>query len=192
VHHGNGTQQAFYGDPDVLYVSCHQYPFFPGSGAPWEVGEGAGAGATVNVALPAGCGDADYEAVFDEVMLPEISRFRPDLVISSVGFDGFVDDPLAGMRVSSEGYRRLARRLCDLAEEVCGGRLVCVLEGGYHLRGLADGMVAVLDAMDPVASAGVAGPESRSRRPGSAAPGPAARAAIDATKTALRAARGGA
>ncbi len=192
VHHGNGTQQAFYGDPDVLYVSCHQYPYFPGTGPPREVGAGDGVGANVNVALPAGCGDNDYEVVFDEVLLPEIRRFAPELIISSVGFDAFIDDPLAGMNVTSAGYRRLAGRLGNLAEEVCGGRLVCVLEGGYHLGGLADGMVAVLDVLDPEASAGAGEPEIRSPRLPAAAPSTAVRAAIDATKSALRAARGGA
>src|SRR5206468_5955122 len=104
VHHGNGTQDIFWDDPAVLYASCHQYPYYPGTGAPDEIGGPGARGATVNVGLPAGAGDAEYAATFDEVFLPALRRFRPDLVLVSAGFDAFEDDPLAGMRVTHAGF----------------------------------------------------------------------------------------
>jgi acetoin utilization deacetylase AcuC-like enzyme len=148
VHHGNGTQHMFEEDPTVLYLSSHQYPYYPGTGGPGEVGTGAGRGATVNVGLPAGSGDAEYAAVFDEVFVPALRRFRPDILLVSAGFDAYVDDPLAGMRVSIAGYQAMARAVTRVVDEVCEGRIVCALEGGYHLTGLGSGMVAVLDALD--------------------------------------------
>ena len=147
VHHGNGTQDIFWDDPTVLYASCHQYPFYPGTGAPDEIGGPAARGATVNVGLPAGCGDAEYGAVVDAVFAPALRAFRPDLILVSAGFDPHQDDPLAGMRVTRAGFGRMAARLRAVADEVCGGRLVVALEGGYDLGGLAGGMVAVLEAM---------------------------------------------
>lgn len=149
VHHGNGTQHSFYTDPSVLYVSTHQYPFYPGTGAPGETGEGAGQGANVNVALPAGCGDREYVAVFEQVVVPELIRFRPELILISAGFDAYANDPLAGMQVSAPAYGRMAELLCHVADDCAEGRLVCVLEGGYDLHGLGSGMVNVLNAMDP-------------------------------------------
>jgi acetoin utilization deacetylase AcuC-like enzyme len=147
VHHGNGTQDIFWDDPTVLYTSVHQYPFYPGTGAAVEVGGPAARGATVNVGLPAGSGDADYLAAFDHVITPAIERFAPDLVLISAGFDAYVADPLAGMRVSDKGFAAIARRIRAVADRVSSGRMVAVLEGGYDLDGIAGGITATLAAL---------------------------------------------
>jgi acetoin utilization deacetylase AcuC-like enzyme len=146
VHHGNGTQDIFWNDPSVLYLSVHQYPYYPGSGAPTELGGPDAQGATINVGLPATSNDAHYAAVFDHVFLPALAAFRPDLILVSAGFDAFEHDPLAGMRVTHAGFAAMARRIRRAAEQLCGGRVVAVLEGGYDLDGLGGGMTAVLDA----------------------------------------------
>lgn len=146
VHHGNGTQDIFWDDPTVMYLSVHQYPYYPGTGAPTEVGGPNAKGATVNVGLPGGSGDVEYAAAFDHVFLPAITQFKPDLILVSAGFDAFQHDPLAGMRVTHEGFAAMAQRLRGLADRICGGRIVAVLEGGYDLDGLAGGMTRVLSA----------------------------------------------
>ena len=143
VHHGNGTQHAFYDDPTVMYLSAHQYPFYPGTGSPDEIGAGAGRGTTVNVGLPEGAGDGDLVHSFDRVFLPAIEHFAPDLIIVSAGFDMHRADPLAGMEVTERGYRVAAERLCLLADKVCDGRVVVVLEGGYDLDALGRSLVEV-------------------------------------------------
>lgn len=137
VHHGNGTQWIFYDDPRVLYVSTHQYPFYPGTGAADEIGIGDGAGFTLNVPLEVGATDGDYERVFRELIVPVLTEFRPELLIVSAGFDAHERDPLAGMRMSTAGYATLTRRLCEAADASCAGRAVFVTEGGYDLRALA-------------------------------------------------------
>ncbi|MDQ3368778.1 MAG: histone deacetylase [Myxococcota bacterium] len=147
VHHGNGTQDIFWDDPTVMYQSVHQFPHYPGSGAPTEVGGPHALGATVNVGLQSGSSDADYAAVFDHVFVPALAQFRPDLVLVSAGFDAFEHDPLAGMRVSLAGFAAMARRLRAIAERCCDGRIVVVLEGGYDLVGLAGGMTSVLETL---------------------------------------------
>jgi acetoin utilization deacetylase AcuC-like enzyme len=126
VHHGNGTQDIFWDAPTVLFASLHQWPFYPGTGGPGEENE-----TTVNVPLPAGCGDDEYLAAFDERVEPAVRGFAPELVLVSAGFDAHVDDPLASMRVSADGFRELARRVAGL-----GPRLAAVLEGGYDPRTL--------------------------------------------------------
>jgi acetoin utilization deacetylase AcuC-like enzyme len=126
VHHGNGTQDIFWDDPTVLFASLHQWPFYPGSGGPGEENE-----TTVNVPLPAGCGDDEYLLAFEERVEPAVRTFDPQLVLVSAGFDAHVDDPLAGMRVTGDGFRELARRSAAL-----GPRLAAVLEGGYDPRTL--------------------------------------------------------
>ena len=146
VHHGNGTQDIFWDDPSVLYMSVHQYPYYPGTGAASEIGGPNARGATVNVGLPGGSGNAEYAAVFDRVFLPALARFKPDLILVSAGFDAYEHDPLAGMRVTHAGFRAMAQRLRDAANRLCGGRIVALLEGGYDLDGLAGGMVATLEA----------------------------------------------
>jgi histone deacetylase 6 len=133
LHHGNGTQNTFWEDPSVLYFSTHQSPLYPGTGALDEIGGGAGRGLTVNVPLPAGCGDAEYVAAFDRVLLPIARDFRPDLVLVSAGFDAAAGDPLGAMRLSPAGYAKLTELLTTLA----GGRVVLALEGGYDLDAIA-------------------------------------------------------
>ena len=133
LHHGNGTQHSFEEDADLLYFSTHQYPFYPGTGAIREVGRGNGRGRTVNVAWPAGMGDAEYLAAFDRVLLPIAREFAPELVLVSCGFDAAAGDPLGGMRLSAAGYAALTQRVCSLA----GGRVVLALEGGYDLEAIS-------------------------------------------------------
>ena len=139
LHHGNGTQHSFEEDPNVLYFSTHQYPFYPGTGAIEEVGRGAGRGRTVNVPWPAGMGDAEYLAAFDLVLLPIASSFDPQLVLVSCGFDAAAGDPLGGMRLSADGYAALTERLLALA----GGKVVLALEGGYNLDAIAAAAASV-------------------------------------------------
>ncbi|MCI0596022.1 MAG: histone deacetylase, partial [candidate division Zixibacteria bacterium] len=133
VHHGNGTQNIFYSDPRVFYYSSHQYPFYPGTGAAFETGEGAGVGTTLNVPLAAGSGDEEFLAGLKEKLIPAAQKYRPEFIIISAGFDAHAEDPLAGLDVTDEGFEEAARLVKELAEEVCGGKLVSVLEGGYDL-----------------------------------------------------------
>lgn len=147
VHHGNGTQHIFEERRDVLYASSHQYPFYPGTGAPDEIGHGAGAGFTVNCALPAGQTDADYGAIFHDVFLPAGRAFRPNIVIVSAGFDPHAADPLAEMRVTEHGFAAMCAAMNALAQECCGGKLVLLLEGGYDLGALRDSVRACLDVL---------------------------------------------
>ena len=147
VHHGNGTQHTFESRSDVLFCSAHQFPFYPGSGAPSEIGTGEGAGYTVNVALPGGMGDADYGAVFHDVFLPIAQQFRPELVLVSAGFDPHRADPLGGMNVTERGFAAMASAMKALADEVCGGKLVLLLEGGYDLTGLSQSAHACLEVL---------------------------------------------
>jgi len=144
VHHGNGTQHTFEADPSVLYVSTHQYPFYPGTGAVGEIGFGRGEGATLNIPMPAGCGDAEYIGVFQRIIAPAARAFRPDYWIISCGFDAHEDDPLAAMRVTQSGYAALTAIVRSLADELSGGRMLFVLEGGYSLRGLREGVEALI------------------------------------------------
>jgi acetoin utilization deacetylase AcuC-like enzyme len=137
VHHGNGTQAAFYDDPTVFFFSVHQYPFYPGSGARGERGTGDGLGTTLNVPLPAGSGDEEYQEVFEKTLKPAALEFDPDFVLISAGFDAHEDDPLGGMRITAEGFGALCRTVREIAEECCEGRIVSTLEGGYGLEGLA-------------------------------------------------------
>jgi len=147
VHHGNGTQHMFDDRADVMYMSVHQYPFYPGTGAAREVGSGAGRGATVNCPLPGGQGDADYGAVFHDLFLPVARTFNPELVIVSAGFDAHARDPLAGMRVSERGFAAMASGLAQLADETCGGKIALMLEGGYDLSALSASVRATLEVM---------------------------------------------
>jgi acetoin utilization deacetylase AcuC-like enzyme len=147
VHHGNGTQHLFQRRRDVLYLSSHQYPYYPGTGACDEVGVGEGAGYTVNCGLPPGQGDADYGAVFQDLFLPAGDAFRPDLIIVSAGFDAHVRDPLADMCVTERGFAAMCTSLNQLALSHCGGKIVLLLEGGYHLDALAQSVRACLDVL---------------------------------------------
>jgi acetoin utilization deacetylase AcuC-like enzyme len=147
VHHGNGTQHYFDADPSVLFASTHQFPFYPGTGAVSEVGVGKGEGLTLNIPLPAECGDTEYVGVFQHLIVPAAQSFKPEVILVSCGFDAHRDDPLANMNVSREGYRGMSAIVRALADELCGGRLVFVLEGGYAASGLRDGVDAVLEVM---------------------------------------------
>jgi acetoin utilization deacetylase AcuC-like enzyme len=144
VHHGNGTQDAFVSRPEVLYVSTHQFPLYPGTGHWREMGSGAGVGYTLNLSLPPGCGDDVYRAAFSQIIEPAVRRYAPDFILVSLGFDAFWDDPLANLRLSIGGaYTPLIRTARDLAHDLCDGRLVVGLEGGYNLEALAHGADAV-------------------------------------------------
>ena len=147
VHHGNGTQEAFYTDPGVLYFSVHEYPFYPGTGSVEEVGEGQGEGTTVNVPLPAWCGDEEYRYTFEQLLSPVARRFRPQLVLVSAGYDAHWADPLGMMQLSTLGYASLTRTLKEMAEELCHGRLAFTLEGGYDLEALAHSIAATVQVL---------------------------------------------
>jgi len=144
VHHGNGTQAAFYERDDVLYFSTHQVPFYPGSGRASETGAGRGRGYTLNVPLLAGKGDGDFLFIFRELLAPAAARYRPDFILVSAGFDIAVEDPLGGMEVTAEGFGDMASELVKMAEESAAGRLAFVLEGGYSLQALEAGVGEVL------------------------------------------------
>jgi acetoin utilization deacetylase AcuC-like enzyme len=144
VHHGNGTQDMFYDDPDVVYFSTHEFPFYPGTGGSQERGEGAGLGATVNVPLPAESGWSVYDPIFRQVLWPVADRFKPDVVLLSAGFDAHWLDPLADMRLSTPDYSDLTLEAIEIADRYCGGRIVVVQEGGYHLDVMAQCAATVL------------------------------------------------
>ena len=145
VHHGNGTQDAFFDDPSVLYFSTHQYPHYPGTGWLDEVGTGEGEGFNINVPLPAGTDDPGFIAAFEEILVPASREFRPDLVLISAGQDACNQDGLANMKMSVEGFSALASIVKQIAKENCAGKVAAVLEGGYDLDLLAYSVAAVLD-----------------------------------------------
>ncbi|MGE0706313.1 MAG: histone deacetylase family protein [Vicinamibacterales bacterium] len=149
VHHGNGTQHIFESDPDVLYVSLHQSPFYPGTGMAEEVGMGKGAGATVNVPMEAGAADEDYRLVFADLVLPVLRQFKPELLLVSAGFDAHERDPLASMRLTTPVFAAMTSELRLVADECCDGRLAVVTEGGYDLRAVADSLRSVVAALEP-------------------------------------------
>lgn len=146
VHHGNGTQDIFWQDSRVLYLSLHQFPFYPGTGAAEETGEGDGKGTTVNVPLSASAGDAAYCAAFHEIVEPVLHDFAPELILVSAGFDAHERDPLASMRVSAEGFAQMARSISRAAAASAQGRVGVLLEGGYDLGALEDSLFATLSA----------------------------------------------
>jgi acetoin utilization deacetylase AcuC-like enzyme len=178
VHHGNGTQHIFEADPDVLYVSVHQYPYYPGTGAATEIGEGRGIGNTVNVPLEAGATDSDYHLVFDEIVLPVLGRFGPDVLLVSAGFDAHEHDPLGGMRLTTQSFGAMTHALRQAAEERCEGRIVAVTEGGYHLRALQDCLSLVVDVLAADQSAAPDWPASRLASSRGAAGAAATKAAL--------------
>jgi acetoin utilization deacetylase AcuC-like enzyme len=143
VHHGNGTQAMFDDDPRVLYLSSHEFPFYPGTGGLDEVGKGRGRGFTVNLPLPAGMGDAEYTRVYRQIVEPIGRAFDPQLLLVSAGFDPHIADPLAGMRVTERGFAELAAVCLSIAAGAAGGRAVFALEGGYDLDGIAKSAASV-------------------------------------------------
>ena len=169
VHHGNGTQAMFYADPSVLYLSTHQYPFYPGTGGASEIGAGAGQGTTANLPLDAGATDADYDHVFRAGVVPLLRDFHPGLILVSAGFDAHEADPLAGMRMSVSGFARLAAHLCAAADACCDGRIGFVTEGGYDTAALAASLTAVIAVIDGTAVPDVAEPLQGPTRRGEAA-----------------------
>ncbi|OGS46523.1 MAG: hypothetical protein A3K66_05650 [Euryarchaeota archaeon RBG_16_67_27] len=144
AHHGNGTSDIFADEATVLYVSTHQYGIYPGTGAAEDVGVGEGRGFNVNIPFGAGCGDASYEAAFQELVEPIVRAYRPDAILVSLGVDAHYRDPLTSLALSSPGYVDLVARSAEVAHEVCGDRFVVALEGGYHLQALAEVFVGTV------------------------------------------------
>ncbi len=144
LHHGNGTQNSFYANEKVLYLSTHQYPYYPGSGAVLETGKGSGEGYTINVPLPGGENDRDFASIFNDLVVPVTSLYKPQLILVSCGFDIYKGDPLGGMNVTPAGFSYMTRVMVQLAEKVCDGKLLVTMEGGYNLNGMRDGSLAVL------------------------------------------------
>ncbi|MCX6834843.1 MAG: histone deacetylase, partial [candidate division Zixibacteria bacterium] len=141
VHHGNGTQHTFYDRSDVLFISTHQYPFYPGTGSHTEQGRDAGLGFTVNFPFPAGTGDQELVGLFDGEISDILDRFKPELIVVSAGFDGHQLDPLGGFMLTGQGYRHIGQALRMVADRCCGSRLVSVLEGGYHPEGNVNSII---------------------------------------------------
>lgn len=148
VHHGNGTQDIFYGDGDVLYLSVHQSPFYPGTGATEEVGKGDGLGQTVNVPLPRGSDEEEYGAVFEGVFSPVLREFGPEIIIISAGFDAHAADPIGRMRLPSESFRRFAAKVASLSHEIGAAPPALVLEGGYNLEALSESVAATIKGIE--------------------------------------------
>jgi acetoin utilization deacetylase AcuC-like enzyme len=178
VHHGNGTQHMFERDPSVLYISTHQYPYYPGTGAVGEIGIGPGEGFTVNLPLESGGIDADFEHVFDRVALPVLRQFSPDVILVSAGFDAHQRDPLATMRATEGGFAAMTMALRNVAEECCQGRLALVTEGGYDLKALEASLDGVVQTL--------AGSTSSPKWPSPMTPSNRGRVSADAAVKALK------
>jgi acetoin utilization deacetylase AcuC-like enzyme len=152
VHHGNGTQDIFEADPDVLYVSSHQYPFFPGTGRADETGRGPAIGTKINLPLPSGFGDEGFAELYEQIVFPALTRFGPQLILVSAGYDGHWADPLAGLRLSLSSLAAISAALVRCAERLCRGQIVFTLEGGYDLdvvgAGVANSVKALLGRDD--------------------------------------------
>ncbi|MFP3895838.1 MAG: histone deacetylase [Anaerolineales bacterium] len=165
VHHGNGTEQAFEQNPDVLYVSLHQHPLFPGTGDWRSTGSKDGLNTCVNIPLPAQTGDAGYRQAFQRLVIPAVRRFEPDIILSSAGYDAHWADPLGWMLLSLSGYRYMADALAQLARELCDGRIVYTLEGGYDLSVLSHGVATTIAAILDVPYEDVIGPAEQRETP---------------------------
>lgn len=163
LHHGNGTQHMFEDDPGVLYVSTHQYPYYPGTGAIEEVGRGAGEGYTVDLAFPAGFGDAEYTDAFARVIEPIAHEYAPEFVLISAGFDAHVRDPLGGMQVTEAGFAAMTRSLLGVAHDHAAGRCAAILEGGYDLTAIRQSATVVLQQLQGEDEARSAAPRAPSR-----------------------------
>jgi len=164
VHHGNGTQDAFYQDGSVLFISSHQYPYYPGTGSISETGRGDGKGATINMPLVQGTGNDGFNMLYEKVVWPAARRFNPDLILVSAGFDAHWVEPLASLQLDLAGYDHLTRELIRMADEICEGHIIFVLEGGYDLEAVSHGMLNVVyalqerdDLSDPLGSINLAG-----------------------------------
>ena len=138
VHHGNGTQHSFYKDSSIYYSSIHQYPFYPGTGGVDETGTGDGLGSNLNLPMRAYSCDTDYINIIEHKLIPVIQKFNPDLIIISAGFDAHENDPLAQINLSTDCYGKMTQKLMEIANDVCNGRILSMLEGGYDYSALAD------------------------------------------------------
>ncbi|MEE8478867.1 MAG: histone deacetylase [Candidatus Neomarinimicrobiota bacterium] len=147
VHHGNGTQHIFELDPTVMYISLHQYPFYPGTGSDKETGGGDAKGTTINYPLNAGVGDDEFIDIFDNFLSEKVLMYNPDLIIVSAGFDAHMNDPIGGLSVTTNGFYNISNTIMNLADEVCDGKIISSLEGGYHLKALAESVAAHLLAL---------------------------------------------
>ncbi len=147
VHHGNGTQDSFYGNPHVIYVSTHESPLYPGTGSIEETGTGEALGTKINIPLPAGSGDSEYRRVYEEIVIPVVHRFKPQLIMVSAGYDAHWRDELAMLKLSVSGYGELMQNIKNMAETLCDGRMVLSLEGGYNLEALSASVKATFDVL---------------------------------------------
>jgi acetoin utilization deacetylase AcuC-like enzyme len=165
IHHGNGTYDTFHDDPDILYASTHAYPFYPGTGHWRETGTGPGLGSTLSIPMPTASGDAEYALVFREVVAPAVSRFAPEAILVSVGFDAHFADPLAPMSLSVDGFGELMSQVKEMAAKLCQGRLLATLEGGYDLTALAWSVRRCLEVLagEPLTPDPLGAPPSRVR-----------------------------
>lgn len=140
VHHGNGTQALVGDDPNILFISTHQYPFYPGTGSIREIGTGDSEGTIINIPLQAGVGDGGFKSVFEEIVIPSLQRFHPDLILVSAGYDAHRDDPLANLSLSLSGFDWITTQLIKSATQLCSGKIIFILEGGYNLDVLSYGV----------------------------------------------------
>lgn len=147
VHHGNGTQDAFYEEPKVAYISTHQHPHYPGTGTIEETGSGPAKGNIINVPMPIGCGDSDYATVYEQIVKPAVRRFKPQLVMVSAGYDAHWADELSMEQLTVTGYAGIVRAIRELAEELCQEHVVLTLEGGYNLRALSESVKGTFDVL---------------------------------------------
>lgn len=166
VHHGNGTQALVGDDPNILFISSHQYPFYPGTGSIREIGTGAAEGTVINIPLQAGVGDEGFKVVYEKLIIPSLKRFKPDLILVSAGYDAHWDDPLANLNLSLSGFNHISRELMKCAEEICSGKIIFFLEGGYNLGVLKEGVANTIRALlgiedfeDPIGKSNIAEPE---------------------------------
>ncbi len=144
LHHGNGTQWSFYENPNVVYFSTHQFPYYPGTGSLDEVGKGDGEGFTVNIPLFRGVKDGDIASIYEQILMPIAYSYNPDFILVSAGFDIYKDDPLGGFQVSIQGFSIIANYLFNISKRVCPGHLFFVLEGGYNMYGLSEGVASII------------------------------------------------
>jgi len=147
VHHGNGTEEIFYSDPSVFYISLHQYPHYPGTGSSESRGQGKGKGFNLNIPMESGSGDKDYLKAFHEIIIPRVKGFRPEFILISAGFDGHRDDPLSSINLTEAGYREMTHMLKETARDYCNNRVVSVLEGGYNLFSLANSVHSHIESL---------------------------------------------
>ncbi len=147
VHHGNGTQALVADNPNILFISTHQYPFYPGTGSLREIGKGEAEGTVVNIPLPSGAGDSAFKSVYEKIVVPSLDNFNPDMILVSAGYDAHQDDPLANLSLSLSGFNWISGKLVEAAEKKCSGKIIFFLEGGYNLKVLAAGVTNSICAL---------------------------------------------